>query len=64
MVKDVKGDVVRALKTNKLGQFKTQTSLNNGRYTVEAIKGGENFDIISIEARGVPLPQLTLIGKK
>ncbi len=64
MVKDEKGDVVRALKTNKLGQFKTQTSVNNGKYTIEAIKGGENFDIISIVARGEPLPSLTLIGKK
>jgi hypothetical protein len=64
MIKDGKGDVVRALKTNKLGQFKTQTALENGKYTIEAIKGGEKFDIISVETRGFPIPAVTLIGKK
>lgn len=62
MIKDSEGDVIRALKTNKLGQFKTQTPLVNGKYTVEAIKAGEKFDIISVSATGTIIPPVKLIG--
>lgn len=63
LIKDVKGNVIRALKTNKLGQFKTQTPVDNGTYLIEAIKGGENFDIIRVEAVGTKLSPVYLIGK-
>lgn len=63
LIKDVKGNVIRALKTNKLGQFKTQTPVDNGTYLIEAIKGGENFDIIRVEAVGTKLNPVYLIGK-
>jgi hypothetical protein len=63
LIKDVKGNVLRALKTNKLGQFKTQTPVDNGTYLIEAIKGGENFDIIRVEAVGTKLNPVYLIGK-
>ena len=63
LIKDTKGNVIRALKTNKLGQFRLQTPLANGSYLVEAIKGGENFDIIRIEAVGSQLNPVYLIAK-
>ena len=63
LIKDIKGNVIRALKTNKLGQFKTQTPVQNGSYLIEAIKGGDNFDIIRIEATGVKINPVYLIGK-
>ena len=64
IIKDGDGDVVRALKTNKLGQFKTQTSLPDGKYTIEVIKGGEKFDIISVKATGKNIPPVYLVAKE
>lgn len=64
IIKDSNGDVMRALKTNQLGQFKTQTTLPNGSYTVEAIKGGQKFDIISVEAFGQPIRPINLIANE
>lgn len=64
IIKDSNGDVIRALKTNQLGQFKTQTTVPNGGYTVEAIKGGQKFDIISVEAFGQPIRPINLIANE
>ncbi|PJA41319.1 hypothetical protein CO178_00465, partial [candidate division WWE3 bacterium CG_4_9_14_3_um_filter_34_6] len=64
LIKDSGGDVIRALKSNQLGQFKTQSQLTNGKYTIEVIKGGEKFDIISIEATGQPISPLNLIANE
>lgn len=64
IIKDANGDVMRALKTNQLGQFKTQTAVPNGGYTVEAIKGGQKFDIISVEAFGQPIRPINLIANE
>jgi len=64
IIKDAEGDVIRALKTNKLGQFRTQAEVHNGKYTVEAVKGGEKFDIISVEAKGKVLDPVYLVGKE
>jgi hypothetical protein len=47
-VRDGKGNPVRALKTNKLGQFRIATPLKNGTYEIEVEKEGLNFDIIKI----------------
>jgi|694.fasta_scaffold00773_36 hypothetical protein len=63
LIKDERGEVIRALKTNKLGQFKTQTPLPNAIYFIEALKGGEVFDIIRVEAKGQKLNPVYLIGK-
>ncbi len=62
IIKDKDGDAIRALKTNQLGQFKTQTPMQNGKYTVETIKGGMKFDIISVEAKGQPISPLSIIA--
>jgi hypothetical protein len=66
LIKDVKGDPVRAFKTNKLGQFIISTPLDNGRYTLEVSPMNElglTFDIISIEANGKVLPSLEVVGR-
>lgn len=64
IIKDNQGDVISALKTNKLGQFQTQTPIPNGRFTIEVIKGGEKFDIISVELTGELVKPVTIIGKE
>jgi len=64
IIKDANGDVMRALKTNQLGQFKTQTAVPNGGYSVEAIKGGQKFDIISVEAFGQQIRPINLIANE
>ncbi|PIS14192.1 hypothetical protein COT65_00125 [Candidatus Shapirobacteria bacterium CG09_land_8_20_14_0_10_47_13] len=43
---------VRALKTNKLGQFQIVTPLANDTYEIEIEKEGYQFDIIKIEVKG------------
>lgn len=60
VVKDIEGSSVRALKTNKLGQFVISTPLPNGTYTVEFEKEGYKFDIIQIDVAGELLPPLEI----
>ena len=63
LIKDSHGNVVRALKTNKLGQFKTQSPLINGDYIIEAVKAGETFDIIRLSAVGKEIPVVEIVSK-
>ena len=51
-IKNRQGISVRALKTNKLGQFKIATPMENGAYQIEVEKEGLNFAIIKIEVKG------------
>ena len=51
-IRNSQGIPVRALKTNKLGQFQIATSLDNDIYEIEVEKEGLSFDIIKIEAKG------------
>ena len=51
-IRDPQGNPVRALKSNKLGQFMIATSLENGQYEIEVDKEGYQFDIIKIETKG------------
>ncbi|MGB9706486.1 MAG: hypothetical protein ACPLXP_00180 [Microgenomates group bacterium] len=51
-IRNNQGLPVRALKTNKLGQFIIATPLENGKYEMEIEKEGLNFDIIKFEAKG------------
>jgi hypothetical protein len=65
IVKDHKGDPVRAFKTNTLGEFILTTPLENGMYTLEVSSVNEipySFDIISIEAKGEPIPPVEILG--
>lgn len=63
LIKDSDGNVLRALKTNKLGQFTVQSPIQNGKYIVEAIKGGMQFDALVAEAKGDKIPPLYFIAK-
>jgi len=58
IIKDQDGDPVRALKTNKLGQFAISTPLENGNYTVEVSSKERYFDIMKTPADGSVLPPL------
>jgi len=66
LIKNHKGEAVRALKTNTLGQFSISTSLVNGMYTLEigSPVEGLGFDIITVEVKGDVLPPIELIGRE
>lgn len=54
---------VRALKTNKLGQFQIVTPLENDTYEIEIEKEGYQFDIIKIEVRGEIISPIEIHAK-
>lgn len=60
---DKDGLPVRALKTNKLGQFVAATPLPSGVYTVTLEKEGMVFDDLQIELDGTVLPALKIPAK-
>lgn len=64
VIHDKEGLPVRALKTNKLGQFTGSTPLPNGVYTLELEKEGLNFDVLQIELSGAILPPLIITAKQ
>lgn len=67
IIKNFRGEPVRAIKTNALGQFNLTTPLNNGKYLVEVStsnKLGLSFDTLSIEASGNVIPSMEFIGHK
>lgn len=51
-IRNSQGMPVRALRTNKLGQFLISTPLENSTYEIETEKEGHIFDIIKIEISG------------
>lgn len=63
VIHDKEGLPVRALKTNKLGQFTGSTPLPNGTYTLELEKDNYNFDVLQIELTGQVLPPLLITAK-
>ncbi len=63
VIYDKEGLPVRALKTNKLGQFTGSTPLPNGTYTLELEKDGFSFDVLQIELNGEVLPPLLITAK-
>ncbi|MBI2039692.1 PrgI family protein [Candidatus Microgenomates bacterium] len=64
VIYDKEGLPVRALKTNKLGQFSGSTPLPNGTYTLELEKEDLNFDALQIELDGQILPPLIITAKQ
>ena len=64
VIYDKEGLPVRALKTNKLGQFTGSTPLPNGTYTIELEKEGLVFDRLQLELNGVVLPPLQVAAKQ
>ncbi len=63
VIYDKEGLPVRALKTNKLGQFSGSTPLPNGVYTLELEKDNFTFDVLQIELTGEILPPLMIMSK-
>lgn len=66
IVKNSRGEAVRAFKTNSLGQFIVTTPLQNGTYTVEVSSANKTtftFDIIPIEVKGEIIPSLEISGR-
>lgn len=62
-VMDAHGTSVRAMRTSKLGQFLTATSLPNGIYEISAEKEGFTFAIIKLNLTGEILPPIEIIAK-
>ena len=61
---DKQGLPVRALKTNKLGQFIAATPLSNGVYIISVEKDNLLFDNIEIELREKVIEPLLISAKK
>ena len=62
-IRDSQGIPVRALKTNKLGQFRSVTPLDDGQYEIETEKEGYRFDIIKIKLTGAVVTPLEIRAK-
>lgn len=62
-IRDTAGNPVRALKSNKLGQFQIATPLPSGSYEIEIEKDNVRFDIIKIELKGEIVPPIEIISK-
>lgn len=63
VIYDKEGLPVRALKTNKLGQFTGSTPLPNGTYTLELEKDNFTFNVLQLELSGQVLPPLQITAK-
>jgi hypothetical protein len=61
---DKQGLPVRALKSNKLGQFVAATPLPNGEYSIVVEKDNLSFDKIGIELSNEVLPPILVAAKK
>lgn len=62
-IRDLSGNPVRALKSNRLGQFQIATSLPNSGYEIEIDKEGFTFDIIKINLEGKVIPPIEIVSK-
>lgn len=63
VIYDKEGLPVRALKTNKLGQFSGSTPLPNGAYSLELEKDNYAFDTLQLELTGQVMPPLMITAK-
>ena len=64
LIKDSSAVPVRALKSNRLGQFSIATPLTDGSYVLDIEKEGCQFNPISLELKGEVLPLIEIIGKQ
>lgn len=63
LVKNIEGSPVRALRTNKIGQFLASTPLENGKYYIELEKEGYEFDLVEINLDGSVLSPIEIKAK-
>ncbi len=61
---DKQGLPVRALRSNKLGQFVAATPLSNGVYTIVVEKDNLVFDKVAIELKNDIMPPILVAAKK
>ena len=64
VVRDENGIPIRALKTNKLGQFLSATPLASGTYTIEVESGEASFQPLTIGLKGQILPPIGIKGNR
>ncbi|MDO8619538.1 MAG: PrgI family protein [Candidatus Daviesbacteria bacterium] len=64
VIYDKDGLPVRALKTNKLGQFSGATPLPDGKYNIQLEKDNLSFDILQVTLDNRILPPLMIAAKK
>lgn len=64
VIKDKTGNSIRAMKSNKIGQFMVSTPLENGLYYLEMEKPGLIFDPIEINLTGQVLQPLYIKPKQ
>jgi len=66
VIRNQKGEVVRAIKTSPQGKFGISTPLVNGNYTLEVDKekrSGLMFALMQVEAKGQTIPTVEIEGK-
>jgi len=63
-IRDTQGLPVRALKTNKVGQFLIATPLQDGQYEIEVEKEGLLFDVINLETKGKIIQPIEIRAKE
>ncbi|MDO8515261.1 MAG: PrgI family protein [bacterium] len=63
LIKNAQGSPVRALRTNKLGQFFATTPLESGTYYIELEKDGYQFDTVEIKLVGESLSPISIKAK-
>ncbi|MFH1566154.1 MAG: PrgI family protein [bacterium] len=63
IIRDENDTPIRALKTNKLGQFMGATPLNNGNYKIEVLNNENSFDIIKVSLTGKAVKPLEFLTK-
>lgn len=63
-IRDERGFPVRALRANKLGQFRIANPLKNGVYEIELEKEGYKFDIIKFKAKGEIIEPMEIRAKE
>jgi hypothetical protein len=63
-IKNNRNETVRALKTNKLGQFFTATPLSSSQYRLYVEHPEWNFDIIELQMTGKILPPLEIVASR
>ncbi len=64
IIKNIQGTSVRALRTNKVGQFLASTPLESGTYYLEMDKEGYHFDILEIKLDGNVVTPLEIEAKE
>lgn len=62
MIKDAANHNLRAMKSNKLGQFVVTTPLVDGQYYIEVSKPGFTFTVVEVKLEGGVLPPIEVIG--